>query len=177
MQSSLASISRCYQQYFDYHVERAAPRLRLLARANIRSTVSCDLIAQALPWYDRADCRHDHPELHHRQSARGAIAAWQRAPRWMRAVATPFVLLTGVPPVLLGVLLLFFIGFKLKLLPLGGAYSIGIIPSWSWEFALDIGGAPDSAGARADIGLGRRLGAVDARHGGDHPGRGLRQFR
>lgn len=69
----------------------------------------------------------------------GAIAAWPKAPRWMRTVATPFVLLTGVPPVLMGVLLLFFIGFKLKLLPLGGAYSIGIVPNWSWEFALDMG--------------------------------------
>ena len=41
----------------------------------------------------------------------GAIAAWPRAPRWMRAIATPFMLLTGVPPVIMGVLLLFFIGF------------------------------------------------------------------
>jgi peptide/nickel transport system permease protein len=68
----------------------------------------------------------------------GAIAAWQRAPNWMRAIATPFVLLQGVPPVLMGVLLLFFVGFRLKLLPLGGAYSIGTIPAWSWEFVLDL---------------------------------------
>jgi len=67
----------------------------------------------------------------------GAIAAWQRAPQWMRWIATPFVLLQGVPPVLMGVLLLFFIGFRLKLLPLGGAYAIGTIPTWSWDFALD----------------------------------------
>ena len=68
----------------------------------------------------------------------GAIAAWQRSPDWMRAVATPFILLQGVPPVLMGVLLLFFVGFRLKLLPLGGAYSIGTIPNWSWDFALDL---------------------------------------
>src|SRR6202021_2616667 len=49
---------------------------------------------------------------------------------------TTFILLPGVPPVLMGVLLLFFIGFRLKLLPLGGAYSIGTIPNWSWDFAL-----------------------------------------
>lgn len=69
----------------------------------------------------------------------GAIAAWPRSPQWLRAFATPFVLLTGVPPVLMGVLLLFFIGFRLHLLPLGGAYSIGSIPNWSWDFALDLG--------------------------------------
>ncbi|WP_374623840.1 ABC transporter permease [Devosia sp.] len=68
----------------------------------------------------------------------GAIAAWPKAPRWTRAVATPFVLLTGVPPVIMGVLLLFFVGFRMKLLPLGGAYSIGIVPDWSIAFALDM---------------------------------------
>src|SRR5436190_9165318 len=61
----------------------------------------------------------------------GAVAAWPRAPQWVRSFATPFILFQGVPPVLLGVLLLFFIGFKLKLAPLGGAYSTGVIPDWS----------------------------------------------
>jgi len=61
----------------------------------------------------------------------GAIAAWPRSPRWIRSFATPFILFQGVPPVLLGVLLLFFIGFKLKLAPLGGAYSTGVVPDWS----------------------------------------------
>lgn len=68
----------------------------------------------------------------------GALSAWPKAPRWVRSVATPFVLLTGVPPVIMGVLLLFFIGFRLKLLPLGGAYSIGIVPDMSIGFALDL---------------------------------------
>jgi peptide/nickel transport system permease protein len=68
----------------------------------------------------------------------GAVAAWPRAPRWLRTFATPFVLLQGVPPVLLGVLLLFFVAFRLKALPLGGAYSIGTQPNWSFAFALDM---------------------------------------
>jgi peptide/nickel transport system permease protein len=61
----------------------------------------------------------------------GALAAWPRAPQWVRSFATPFILFQGVPPVLMGVLLLFFIAFKLKLAPLGGAYSTGVIPDWS----------------------------------------------
>jgi peptide/nickel transport system permease protein len=68
----------------------------------------------------------------------GAIAAWPKAPRWTRAVATPFVLLTGVPPVIMGVLLLFFVGFRLNLLPLGGAYSMGKIPGFNWDFTIDL---------------------------------------
>lgn len=68
----------------------------------------------------------------------GAISAWPKAPRWLRSIATPFVLLTGVPPVIMGVLLLFFIAFRLKLLPLGGAYSVGLVPNWSLPFVLDL---------------------------------------
>ncbi|MDB5505365.1 MAG: Oligopeptide transporter permease [Devosia sp.] len=68
----------------------------------------------------------------------GAVAAWPRAPRWLRAAATPFILLTGVPPVIMGILLLFFIGFRLKWLPLGGAYSVGVVPNWSWPFFFDL---------------------------------------
>jgi peptide/nickel transport system permease protein len=69
----------------------------------------------------------------------GAIAAWPRAPGWARSIATPFVLFMGVPPVLMGVLLLFLVAFQFNALPLGGAYSIGVIPNWSWGFALDMG--------------------------------------
>lgn len=67
----------------------------------------------------------------------GAVAAWPRAPGWLRGLATPFVLLMGVPPVLMGVLLLFFVAFRLKLLPLGGAYSVGTVPTLSLGFILD----------------------------------------
>jgi len=69
----------------------------------------------------------------------GAVAAWPRSPAWLRTFATPFILLQGVPPVLMGVLLLFFVAFKLKLAPLGGAYSTGVVPDWSdLNFILDV---------------------------------------
>lgn len=69
----------------------------------------------------------------------GALAAWPRAPGWVRSIATPFVLFQGMPPVLLGILLLFFIAYKLQLAPLGNAYSTGSIPDWtSITFLLDV---------------------------------------
>jgi peptide/nickel transport system permease protein len=69
----------------------------------------------------------------------GAVAAWPRAPNWVRSFATPFILLQGMPPVLMGVLLLFFIAYRFKIAPLGGAYSTGVIPDWSsWSFLLDV---------------------------------------
>ena len=61
----------------------------------------------------------------------GAVAAWPRSPNWLRMLATPFILLMGVPPVIMGVLLLFFVAFRLKFLPLGNAYSSGMFPDWS----------------------------------------------
>jgi peptide/nickel transport system permease protein len=69
----------------------------------------------------------------------GALAAWPHAPNWLRGIATSFVLLQGVPPVLLGILLIFFIAFRAKLLPISGSHSIGTVPNWSIEFALDVG--------------------------------------
>lgn len=68
----------------------------------------------------------------------GALAAWPKSPDWLKSIATSFVLFQGVPPVLLGILLIFFVGFRLKLLPLGGAYSIGTVPNMSLEFFLDV---------------------------------------
>jgi peptide/nickel transport system permease protein len=70
----------------------------------------------------------------------GAVAAWPRAPKWLRLLATPFILLTGVPAVIMAILLLFFVAYRLKFLPLGNAYSTGMIPDWSspafvWDVA------------------------------------------
>ena len=60
----------------------------------------------------------------------GALAAWPRAPQWVRGFATSFVLFTGIPPVLLGIFLIFFVAFRLKALPLGGAYAVGTVPDF-----------------------------------------------
>jgi len=71
-------------------------------------------------------------------NALGAVAAWPRSSNWLRRFATPFILFMGVPPVLLAVFLLFFVAFRLKVLPLGGAYSIGVVPNHSLKFYLDV---------------------------------------
>jgi peptide/nickel transport system permease protein len=68
----------------------------------------------------------------------GAIAAWPKSPGWMKTIATPFIMFMGVPPVLLAIFLLFFLGFKLKLFPLGQAYSTGIAPDWSFSFIMNV---------------------------------------
>ncbi|MFT7587217.1 MAG: peptide/nickel transport system permease protein [Cellvibrionaceae bacterium] len=69
----------------------------------------------------------------------GALAAWPQSPNWVRNLSTSFVLLQGVPPVLLAVLLIFFIAFRLNWLPVSGSYTPGTVPSFSLEFILDMG--------------------------------------
>lgn len=69
----------------------------------------------------------------------GALAAWPRAPSWVRSFATSFILLLGIPPVLLGIFLIFFVAFQLKVLPLGGAYGVSTIPNFkSFSFWLEL---------------------------------------
>ena len=123
------------QQYADYVSSIA--RFDLGVSLNQYPKTVWDLIAEALPW-TIALLITTTILYFIIGNLLGAVAAWPRAPGWLRSIATTFVLLQGVPPVLLGIFLLFFIGFKLKLLPLGRAYSTGRIPDWSFSFFLDV---------------------------------------
>ena len=109
------------QQYVDYM--SGVARFDLGVSLNKFPKTVWDLIMEALPWtigllFFSTILSFMIGNL------LGAVAAWPRSPGWLRSFATPFVLLQGVPPVILSVLLLFFVGFRLKLLPMGGAYSI-----------------------------------------------------
>jgi len=68
----------------------------------------------------------------------GALIAWPKSPGWLHYFVAPVMTLSAVPFYLLGLILIYFIAFRGKLLPLGGGYSVGIIPSWTPSFALDI---------------------------------------
>lgn len=125
-----------YQQYFDYMSSLA--RFDLGVSLNKFPKTVAELINEALPW-SIGLLLVTTVFAFIIGNLLGAVAAWPRAPGWMRGFATPFVLLMGVPPVLLAVFLLFFVAFKFKALPLGGAYSIGVVPNQSLDFYLDVG--------------------------------------
>ena len=125
-----------WQQYLDYVSSIA--RGDLGVSLNLYPKTVGDLIVESLPWTITLLIVTTILSFVI-GNLLGALAAWPRAPAWARAVATPFVLLQGVPPVLVGIFLLFFIAFKLKLLPLGSAYSTGVVPNWSSvSFILDV---------------------------------------
>ena len=122
------------EQYFDYIGSLA--RFDLGVSLNQYPKTVLELIMEALPWTIGLLLVTTILVVHHRQSAWARSPRGRERPAGYAAIATPFVLFNGVPPVLMGVLLFFFIAFRLKLLPLGGAYSIGIVPDWSLELYL-----------------------------------------
>ena len=71
----------------------------------------------------------------------GALAGWPRSPSWVKGMVTPLMVLAAVPGYLLGLLLIYFIAFRAKLLPLAGAYTTSrfLGPELSIEFILDAG--------------------------------------
>jgi peptide/nickel transport system permease protein len=117
-----------YQQYFDYVASVA--RLDMGVSLNKYPRTVMELIMDSLPWTIVLlfVCTILSFVI---GNFLGAVAAWPRSPTWLRMFATPFILLMGVPPVIMAVLLLFFIAYRLKFLPLGNAYSTGMIPDFS----------------------------------------------
>ena len=68
----------------------------------------------------------------------GAFQAWPRAPRWLTTIMPPLLAMSAIPFFLLGLILVYVVGFSLQLAPLYGGYTAGAIPQWSWSFGLDV---------------------------------------
>ncbi|MBI3458347.1 MAG: ABC transporter permease [Candidatus Rokubacteria bacterium] len=68
----------------------------------------------------------------------GALLAWPRAPRWMRFLMPPLWALHAIPFFLLGLILMYLLTFRIKLLPMFGGYSVGAFPSLTLAFAGDV---------------------------------------
>lgn len=66
----------------------------------------------------------------------GAVAAYKGG-GWDRSVFTPALFLSSMPPYCLAILLLYFFAVLLGWFPVGGAYSLGMSPEFSWEFFFD----------------------------------------
>jgi peptide/nickel transport system permease protein len=67
----------------------------------------------------------------------GALLAWPRAPRLVRALAPPLLTLSAIPFYLLGLILIYVFAFTWRVFPLGGGYDIGASPSWSLTFVRE----------------------------------------
>jgi peptide/nickel transport system permease protein len=68
----------------------------------------------------------------------GALAAWPRAPRFFRNVMPLFIVLSAIPFYLVGLVLVYVIGFRLGWLPSSGGHALTAMPAMSWAFAADV---------------------------------------
>ena len=68
----------------------------------------------------------------------GALFGWPRAPRYLAWLFGPLLSLSAIPYFLLGLVLLYFLAFSFKILPSGGGFERGTLPTFSMKFALDI---------------------------------------
>lgn len=68
----------------------------------------------------------------------GALMAWPKASNFVRYFLPSFLVLGAIPAYLIALILIYFVAFQWKLLPLGGGYSLGTIPNLSLSFVLEV---------------------------------------
>ena len=68
----------------------------------------------------------------------GALLAWPRSPAMLHYMAAPLLALSAIPYYLLGLVLVFALGFTLRLFPLGGGFTLGTLPNPSLSYAVDV---------------------------------------
>lgn len=59
----------------------------------------------------------------------GAMLVWSRAPKVLRFILPPILTLSAIPFFLLGLILIYLLGFQLRWFPLSGGYDQGLLPS------------------------------------------------
>ena len=106
----------------------------------------------------------------------GAFQAWPGAPRWLQFLMPPLLALNAIPFFLLGLVLVYVVGFSMQLLPLYGGYGridspVEPVVHHRRRQARHLAIGCDHPG------LARRLGARHARNDGHHPRRRLCRLR
>jgi peptide/nickel transport system permease protein len=68
----------------------------------------------------------------------GAIMGWPRSPRFLQYLLPPLLSLNAIPFFLLGLILIYFLAFRLRLFPLSGGYTPGTFPALTPSFVRDV---------------------------------------
>ncbi len=68
----------------------------------------------------------------------GALAAWPRAPRFFRNILPLFMVLSAIPFYLVGLVLVYFLAFRLNWFPSGGGSELTAVAGWNWRYATDV---------------------------------------
>ncbi len=67
----------------------------------------------------------------------GALMSWSDRPIF-RYILPSLLIFANVPSFIVGLVLIYFVAFRMNWLPLGGGYGIGTVPNLSWPFILEI---------------------------------------
>lgn len=68
----------------------------------------------------------------------GALLAWPRVPRFLQIFVPPLMTLSAVPYYLLGLVLIYFLAFRLPIFPIGGGYAVGTVPGLEPSFIAEV---------------------------------------
>ena len=68
----------------------------------------------------------------------GALTVWASSPRWLNWFVPWIMMLAAIPFYLIGLVLIYFLVFRLGWFPSGGGYGVASIPHWSWTFAAEV---------------------------------------
>ena len=71
-------------------------------------------------------------------NALGALMVWDHSPRLVRVAIPAAMILTSIPPILSGLLLMYILAAKLRWFPLTGSYGLHVTPDWSWGFIQSV---------------------------------------
>ena len=71
-------------------------------------------------------------------NALGAFMIWDRSPRLVRVAIPAAMIMTSIPPILSGLLLMYIFAAKLRWFPLTGSYGLTVTPEWTWKFVLSV---------------------------------------
>ena len=64
----------------------------------------------------------------------GALMVWDHSPKLVRVAIPAAMVLTSIPPILSGLLLIWLFAATLQWFPMNGAYGLLVEPGWSGEF-------------------------------------------
>lgn len=71
-------------------------------------------------------------------NALGAFMVWDRSPKLVRVAIPAAMVLTSIPPILSGLLLMWVFSAQLRWFPLTGAYGLTVEPGWTWDFIQSV---------------------------------------
>ena len=68
----------------------------------------------------------------------GALMVWDHSPKLLRVAIPAVMVLTSIPPILSGLLLMWIFAAQLRWFPLTGAYGLMVEPGWTWTFVQSV---------------------------------------